>query len=145
MPKQHKLLHYIVALALVGAAISVYSLLHKSGVASGTFCTINDTFSCDIVNQSKYSSIAGIPVSLLGVLGYLFMAVAAFMKIRQPADKGLTKFLVAASFGALLFSFYLTSIEAFVLHAWCMLCLGSQVVILGISVLAAIVFRNEQK
>jgi vitamin-K-epoxide reductase (warfarin-sensitive) len=140
-----KYLQWILALACVGVAISLYTLSLKYGATTGSICNINETFSCDIVNQSQYSLFFGVPVSLLGIIGYLFMGVAALMKIRQPSDKSLSKFLVVSSFGALLFSLYLTSIEAFVLHAWCILCVASQLTILAMAFLVAMVFKNEKK
>ncbi len=125
----------ILALSLLGLAISLYSLLHNQGFASGEFCTIGETLNCDVVNKGPFSTIAGVPVALIGVLGYLFLAIAAWMKLRNVQDKSLTKFLLAASFGGFLFSLYLTGLEAFVLDTWCLLCLTSQAVILAILIL----------
>ncbi len=122
----------ILFLSLVGLAVSVYSLLHNQGFASGEFCTIGETLNCDIVNKGPFSQIAGVPVSFIGVLGYLFLSMAAAMKMAHPQDKGLTKFLLLSSVAGFLFSLYLTGLEAFVLHAWCLLCLTSQFLILVI-------------
>ncbi len=123
-------LKVIIVLGLLGVALSAYTLAYKYGAATAEFCSINDTFDCDLVNQSTYSMIFGIPVSALGVLGYGFIALTAFMKLRNPSDKSLTNFLTLLTLGALGFSFYLSGIEAFVLRAWCLLCLASQAIIL---------------
>ena len=49
-----------------------------------------------------------------------------------------TRLLVAAAAG-LLFALYLTYVEAYELKTWCILCLASQMVILLITVAAAVV------
>ncbi|PJA45221.1 hypothetical protein CO174_04300 [Candidatus Uhrbacteria bacterium CG_4_9_14_3_um_filter_50_9] len=139
-----KLVMWIGGFALIGTLLSIYALLHKYGFATGAVCNINDTFSCDIVNQSSYSFIFGIPVSLLGVVAYGFMLLAAVLKLRNMNDIQITQFLLVASIGGLLFSFYLTSIEAFVLYAWCLICIGQQLAIIGIAALTTKLYLLEK-
>lgn len=126
----------IIVLAVVGLLISGYSWLHNAGFASGEFCTIDETLNCDIVNKGPYSVMFGVPVALIGVIGYAFLLIGAVLNFRAPEDRQLSLFLLIASMGGLLFSLYLTGIEAFVLHVWCPLCLASQAVILLITVAA---------
>ena len=135
----------IFVFSLLGLAISAYSLLHNTGFTSGSFCTLSETVNCDVVNKGAYSTILGIPVALIGVLGYLFLAMAAGMKLRQPDDKQLAYFLVIASAGGFVFSLYLTSLEAFVLHAWCALCVTSQLIILTIFLLSLSLLRKKSE
>ena len=120
------LLRIIVIASLVGLIISGYSFLHNRSIVSGTFCNINSEFSCDVVNRGPYSVIAGIPVALIGVVGYAFIFFGAIAKIIHPHDRGLSTFLASASIAGFAFSLYLTGIEAFVLDTWCVLCLTSQ-------------------
>ena len=138
-------LRTIAIFALAGVGISIYSYLHNTGFVDGSVCTIGESFNCDVVNGSQYSKIAGIPVSLMGIIGYAFMGIAAFVKYLKPSDEGLTKFLLLASTGGLLFSLYLTSIEAFVLYAWCILCLTSQAIILSIFLMTIFLWKREKK
>jgi vitamin-K-epoxide reductase (warfarin-sensitive) len=138
---------FIIALfvfAFIGFLLSLYALLIKYGVTSGSVCTINDTFNCDLVNQSSYSDFFGIPVALLGAIAYGFICLGALFKYINTEDKQLTQFLLITSFGGLLFSLYLTSIEAFVLHVWCMICIGQQVSILGTALLTAKLYTLEK-
>ena len=67
------------------------------------------------------------------------------MKYNDKKDKGLTGFLLLASLGGLLFSFYLSGIEAFVLKTWCLVCVTSQLLILLITILAGKVYLLEKK
>lgn len=138
------LVNWIVWFALFGVLLSAYSLAQKTGFVSGALCNINNTFNCDIVNRGPYSEIYGIPVAVIGVLGYLFLFVAALLKRHDMHDRVLSLFLFAASAGGLVFALYLTSLEAFVLLAWCVVCLASQVLIAIIALLSFIQFQSER-
>lgn len=79
---------------------------------------------CELVNQSKYASLAGVPVALLGGLAYVSMlALIGGAWLRRSAT------LLAAAWGIALagfaFSMYLTYIELYVLDAICIYCVGS--------------------
>lgn len=137
-------LNWIIGLALFGIALSTYSLAHKTGFTSGALCNLSDTFSCDIVNQGPYSEIFGVPVAGIGVVGYAFVLLAALLKRKNPHDKSLSLFLVLSTFGGLAFALYLTSLEAFVLHAWCIVCLLSQGTIATLAVLSILLLRSEK-
>jgi len=121
-----KLAYAIASFALVGLAIAVYSFLHNQSLASGEFCTIGETFNCDVVNKGPYSVFLGIPVSVIGIMGYLFLIIGSIMLANKPKDKALLWFVSVATASGLMFSLYLTGIEAFVLDTWCLLCLTSQ-------------------
>ncbi len=140
-----RIITIICCLAILGLGVSVYSLLHNQGFASGEFCTIGEKLNCDVVNKGPYSTIGVIPVSLIGVIGYLFLAAAAGMKLKNPKDKGLTRFLSLASTGGFLFALYLSGIEAFILETWCLLCLTSQVTILLIAIFSLLLTRKEKQ
>lgn len=139
------LLKLIIGLALFGVALSIYSLAHKTGFTSGALCNLSDTFSCDIVNQGPYSEIYGIPVAAIGVVGYVLLFIGALMKMKNPQDKGLSLFILLASYGGLAFALYLTSLEAFVLYAWCIVCLLSQATIAALAVLSSLIMISEKR
>lgn len=143
--KQKSLLNAILIVAGMGVIISGYSLASHYSLASTKFCSLSETINCDLVNKSSYAEIGGIPVALMGVIGYLFLLVAAFMKKRHLRDVSLSLFLVVTSAFAFLFSLYLTGIEAFVLLAWCLLCLASQAVIFVILLASLWEYRLSKK
>jgi len=130
----------ILVLALVGIALSAYLLKEHYAPTGNSFCDINETISCDVVNQSPYAELFGVPVSALGLLFYLVVAAFALFPKRLAnllGDDALvwTFFLVwmIIGFG---FSIYLIAIEAFVLHVYCPLCAASALIVtvlLGIS------------
>lgn len=83
--------------------------------------------SCDPVVHSDYSRFMDIPVEILGVIYYTIMVVAYAATLALPAlHSGLLGVvLVFLSAVALLFSLYLTAIQAFILREWCTWCLIS--------------------
>ncbi|HEY1502468.1 MAG TPA: vitamin K epoxide reductase family protein [Acidobacteriaceae bacterium] len=141
----------IVILALAGVLVSTLALhVHYStGVEP---CDINAHWDCGTVNRSSYATVNGIlfhlraafhpdaesgpaprngvPVALLGILGYAAIALFAFLRQR------LLTLLLAA--GALSFALYLSHVEAHVLEVWCLYCVISQTLIAVIFLLALI-------
>jgi len=69
-PGIQRLLSLIAILAVAGITVSSISLQHHYAKSKTEYCDIGAAFNCDIVNRSEYSSILGIPVALIGMLGY---------------------------------------------------------------------------
>ena len=122
--------YLIILLALAGVIVSALAL-HVHYYHGVEPCDINSHWDCGIVNHSRYSVIAGIPVAALGIIGYILIAFAAFRRQRVVT-------LVLALLG-LVFALYLSNIEAHVLEVWCLYCVISQFLIALIT-LAAFVF-----
>ena len=126
----------IAVLSIAGVALSAVSLQRHYAKSATNFCDFSQKFSCDIVNRSEYSEIMGIPVAGLGVAGYAALFVlSTFWRSRTETT---TRILVAALAG-LAFALYLTYIEAYVLTTWCILCVGSLVIISLIALLSVVV------
>lgn len=92
---------------------------------------------CNAVQGSEYASVLGIPVGVLGILGYSLM-LAAWAFSLNTAWLNLSKLvlLILLTFGVA-FSAYLTFLEPFVIGASCAWCLTSALVILAILWLSA--------
>lgn len=132
----------IAVLALGGVAVSSVSLYHHYGTSQSTYCDFGESFNCDIVNRSTYSTILGIPVALVGMVGYLaLIALATFYRNRAETPAR----LALASIAGLGFALYLTYVEKFVLAAWCVLCLSSLALIFCISVLSSMLWRHQAR
>jgi uncharacterized membrane protein len=124
----------IALLALLGIAVSSVSLDHHFRTSKTSYCDFGESFNCDIVNRSEYSAIAGIPVALIGILGYAaLLAFATFYRAKAETPA----ILAVASTGGLGFALYLTYVEKFILGVWCILCLSSLTVIFTITILSA--------
>jgi vitamin-K-epoxide reductase (warfarin-sensitive) len=124
----------IAVLSLVGMVVSSISLFHHYGSSKSSFCDFGNTFNCDMVNRSIYSTVFGIPVALIGILGYALLLGLATV-YRDKKDGAMM--LLVASVAGLGFAIYLTYIEGFVLGVWCILCLSSFACILGITALSS--------
>lgn len=130
----------VAVLALAGIVVSSVSLQRHYAKSKTAFCDIAETFNCDIVNRSEYSSVLGIPVALIGVLGY---AALAFLASVYRARPDTPRLLLAGSAAGLAFALYLTYIEGHVLGVWCILCLSSLALITTIATLALVVWRRS--
>jgi len=117
----------VAVLALVGLLISAYLTLHKYGYIGTLAC---GSGACETVQTSKYAVLMGVPVPVIGLVGYLLLLVVAIVGL-QPGmwrSRGFSIVLFVLADGALLFSIYFTYLEKFVIHAWCRWCIGSAVV-----------------
>jgi len=144
----------IIFLSIVGALVALYLIYLHFRNGGSSFCNINERFNCDVVNRSPYSVFLGIPVSIIGFLGYISFIVigVAFLtgydwsklnaKLRPKHLNWLM--LVFAALGVL-FSLYLAYIEEFVLHTWCVMCIASLVIIISIFVLMIFSYRYCRK
>jgi uncharacterized membrane protein len=121
----------MIGFSIVGVSLSTYAFLHNRGFASGAICNINSTINCDVVNKGPFSEFFGVSVALIGLIGYTFLLIGSLLKLKTPDDRSLTLFLLALACGGFGFSLYLTSVEAFILHAWCVVCVLSQLSMLG--------------
>ncbi|MFN8419246.1 MAG: vitamin K epoxide reductase family protein [Anaerolineae bacterium] len=116
---------FSVILAIAGVLNTGYLVWTKLANTE-VYCPPGSVFSCDLVQSSIYSRIGPIPIQYLGLLGYAAILGVLLLETRVPFFAQRGKLIV---FGFTLFGFlysaYLTGIEAFVLHAWCMYCLVS--------------------
>jgi len=115
----------LLVLALVGLSASIAALREHYNTGTSP-CSINDVWDCGVVNHSAYSVFAGVPVAAIGIGGYALLAVLALKKS--------WRLLLGAGLIGLVFSLYLTWIEARKLEVWCIYCVISLSMISLISV-----------
>ena len=132
-----RLMSLVAILAVCGIAVSSLSLQHHYATSKTAYCEIGETFNCDIVNRSEYSSIRGIPVALIGMLGYAALAGLATVYRERRETPAM---LFSGAVVGLAFALYLTYIEGHVLGVWCILCLSSLALIATTTVLAAVIW-----
>ena len=128
------LLVVIALLSVAGLVVSSVSLHHHYGTSQSSFCDLSASFNCDIVNRSVYSTVAGVPDALIGILGYAALFVFATVRRKQAEAP---RVLLAGSLAGLGFALYLTYIEKYVLATWCILCLSSLILISLIAITSA--------
>jgi len=132
----------IAFLSLAGVIVSAVSLQLHYAKSATAFCDLSQKFSCDIVNRSEQSTVAGIPVAAIGVAGYMVLFIlATFLRSRAEAPNR----LLGTAIAGLAFALYLTYVEAYVLETWCILCLASFALISLITVFAFVVRLRDAR
>ncbi|MCL5409329.1 MAG: vitamin K epoxide reductase family protein [Patescibacteria group bacterium] len=121
--------------SLVGLAISVY-LSYEYTLPTSIYCPVGGS-GCETVRQSIYSKLVGIPIPSFGILFYLFNAIITIL-ILEVRNKILSIFRLLSTVVAFAFSAYLTSLEAYVIKAYCFWCVSSAVVTTIILILVII-------
>ena len=114
-------------LAIIGFAVSFY--LHYTKAYNKKIYCISK-HDCDAVVKSKYGKTFGIENTLFGMLYYLMIFAYG---IAILFDRNLFKpniiyyFIVGSSAASVLYSIYLTGVQAFVLKKWCDYCIVSSI------------------
>jgi uncharacterized membrane protein len=118
------------ALAAVGLLISAYlGWSYFAGVAP---VCVGGSGGCERVQSSSYATIFGVPVAVLGLVGY----VGLLFSVMLGGEVGVYLGFLIALVGTL-FSAYLTYLEVFVIRALCQWCLASAAVMVAALVCAA--------
>ena len=125
----------IVMLCLTGVLLSGLALGEHYNTKPSP-CSINDKWDCGMVNHSPYATLRGVPVAMIGILGYALIAAIAG---RLP------RVTVLVTLFALLFSLRLTWIEWKKLGVWCIYCVSSQVIIGMVFLFALIAFALHKR
>ena len=108
-----------IVVAVIGMGIAAYlTVVHYAGDAP--VCAI--AHGCATVQKSDYAMLAGVPVALLGALGYIAILAAL---IRD--DENARTAAVFLSLVGLGFSGWLTYVEIVKLDAICIWCVGSAI------------------
>jgi uncharacterized membrane protein len=108
-----------IAVALAGLGIATYlTVVHYAG--GNPVCAISH--GCETVQKSRYAELGGVPVALIGALGYV--AILISLARDGEAARTATAFL---ALGGLAFSAWLTYVEVFELNAICIWCVGSAI------------------
>jgi vitamin-K-epoxide reductase (warfarin-sensitive) len=131
-------MRYIIAVLAIAGVIVSGMALREHYRTDPSPCAINDQWDCGAVNHSPFATFPEaigvhsqmkIPVAIIGMAGYLALAILALMRRR-------TLVLVAAVVG-LGFALRLSFVEAYILETWCIYCVISQTIIAVITLLAA--------
>jgi uncharacterized membrane protein len=156
--KLGKMLVGISILAFMAMCVTAYLVYLHYEPSAAEFCNLGQQFNCDIVNKSQWSYIAlgslEIPVSIFGFLYYMGIFIGSIGVARKVNFASIHKLLEPMNvirlmrwftYIGVLFTLYLTYIEAFVLHTFCLFCVIQQVLILGILGLFIAMKRSGKK
>jgi uncharacterized membrane protein len=113
-------------LALLGVAVAGY-LVYVHYADIDPVCNI--AHGCHKVQTSQYADLAGVPVALLGLIGYVVL-LGALLAPGEPA-RMLAALVALVGFG---FSAYLTYRELFTIDAICQWCVASAILMTGLAI-----------
>jgi uncharacterized membrane protein len=112
----------LIVLTAVGLCLAAYlTYVHYSGITPP--CSIKGN-PCSQVQKSRYSELAGVPVALMGLIGY----IAILGSLLAPESERTRFATTAITLGGFGFSAYLTYREVFTLHKICEWCVSSAVI-----------------
>jgi uncharacterized membrane protein len=122
-------------LALLGLGAAIYLTYVEITHARALCGPVGD---CNAVQSSPYAKLFGvIPIGLVGAAGYIAILLAWLWR-RYRGDalaRNAGPIMFAGALFGTLFSIYLTYLELFVIHAVCIWCLSSAVIITALMLL----------
>ena len=126
----------VAVLSLIGVFLAAYLVANNLGLTPPIPCGQGD---CGTVQSSQYAWVGPVPVSAIGLVGYAALFVLAMMGLqpRWAGSRAVAFLLLGGAALGVLFSAYLTYIEAVVLQAWCRYCVASAILI-GLVLVAAV-------
>jgi uncharacterized membrane protein len=132
-------------LSLLGAGIAGY-LTVEHGRGASPICGFGQ--GCEVVAQSTYASLGGIPTAAFGLLLYLSLGVLYGVRLFSPPPATVEAAFRLATLGATAagtgVSAWLTHVQLYVLHAVCVWCAVSAAIVTLMLVVAAIDVLRRQ-
>jgi uncharacterized membrane protein len=121
----------VAALSLAGIAVAGYlTWVHYADLEP--ICA-GGSGGCEKVQSSHYAELAGVPVALLGLIGY--GAILASLALPGEAGRFAGALLALAGFG---FSAWLTYAELFEIDAICQWCVASALIMTALAVVTSL-------
>lgn len=108
----------IFILAVIGIGLAIYLFYNYLTKPATMFCYVNSKVNCDAVTKGSISTLFGVPVSLIGLVGYIVILISSLLKNKKLV-------LGMATFG-MIFCLYITFQEVFFLKVICPVCLACQ-------------------
>ena len=125
----------IVVLCLLGIADAGYlTYVHYAGLK--VLCLASG--GCETVQASRWAKLDGVPVAVLGLVGYISILLS--LAVRGELGRAAGFGIALIGFG---FSMYLTYRELFTIKAICQWCVASAVLLTALTILTGIRFLRE--
>ena len=123
-------LSVIVFLLLSGIGTSIYLFQSHykvyTDISYASFCALSKAINCDTVSQSSYSIFCGLPVSVWGLVGYIFMLAVVWLSF-DTQNRILHQYPILITIGSIfsVFSIILGVISAKIIKAYCLMCIAT--------------------
>lgn len=123
-------------LSFIGIMLSIYLLWQQLFRPAFQPCYVNSYINCDAVISGPVAKTFGIPTPLYGLIGYVVIAVAAFLHKK--------KLLVGMATFGLIFCLSIAYIELVQLRVVCPVCISCQIIMIAVFVLGIKVLRHHE-
>jgi uncharacterized membrane protein len=123
-----------VALVILGLLVSIYMTIYKV-TSNNAMCL--GSGDCSAVNASRYSEVNGIPVAIIGVLGYLAILATHYFENQNRFFKQNSALMIfGMALTGFIFTVWLIYVEIVLLKALCPFCVTSQTAMTLIFIIA---------
>ncbi|HRL12495.1 MAG TPA: vitamin K epoxide reductase family protein [Aggregatilineales bacterium] len=134
-----------ISLMLVVLGLLISGYLSYTKLAGGELlCVEGESWNCDVVQNSVYADMFGIPVAYLGFATYALIGV---LLLFQNSIGFLRDYGTVMLFGVVLFAFafsmYLVYVQAAILGAWCVWCLAHEAIMTALFVVTGVRLYRE--
>lgn len=125
-----------IVLTIIGLLVSIYMTIYKLTDNNAMCLGSGD---CSTVNASRYAEVNGIPVAVLGILGYAAILATLYFETRTGFFKqNGTLMIFGMALTGFLFTLWLIYAEIFLINALCPFCITSQTAMTLIFILSII-------
>ncbi|RJP52879.1 MAG: vitamin K epoxide reductase family protein [Anaerolineaceae bacterium] len=125
-----------IALAIIGLLVSIYMTVYKYTGNEGMCLGSGD---CSTVNASRFSEVNGIPVAVVGIVGYMAILGVHFLEKRNALfEKNGSLLIFGMGLAGFVFILWLIYVEIALLKAICPFCVASQAAMTLIFIIAVI-------
>jgi uncharacterized membrane protein len=134
-----------ISLVLVVLGLLISGYLSYTKLAGGELlCVEGESWNCDVVQNSVYADMFGIPVAYLGFATYALIGVLLLFQNRIGflRDYG-TVMLFGVVLFAFAFSMYLVYVQGAILGAWCVWCLAHEAIMTALFVVTGVRLYRE--
>jgi vitamin-K-epoxide reductase (warfarin-sensitive) len=123
--------------ASAGGAYTHYHLIHDPAYHS--FCDVSETISCTQVYQSRFSTVAGVPVAIFGAIAFVAAALLAVGGLTAGPElrASVPGYLLILSTLSLAAVLYLGFASFVLIKAVCLLCLTTYAAVIGLFMVSA--------
>lgn len=129
-------------LVLIGIGVSGY-LTYVKATDEPMVCVENGPFRCDVVQNSAYAELFGVPIAYLGLAVYFLIGGLMLVQDRNEFFRENGMLL---TFGVVLFAFiysmYLVYVQGVILQSWCQWCLIHEANMTMLFVVTSLRLRN---
>jgi uncharacterized membrane protein len=137
----HRLLLVAILIGLAFSVYATYEVLHPAAQGS---CDINSTVNCAAVDNSGHTTIGPIPDYSIGLAGFVLLLAFDIPLLATYEPRYLYGVIGFAAIGAAV-AVGLGSVEVFIIHAICPICLGAYISDAFVLAIALWIWRLRSK